>query len=87
RLAYFIDSQGPRVVAAARRWQVPTLLMYAGADRLVRAGGSRAFAADAPSDLVTSRCFDGLYHEIFNEQDPSAVYGALRVWLDQRAPA
>jgi len=87
RLAHFIDSNGPRVVAAAPRWHVPTLLLYAGADRLVRPDGSRAFAAMAPRDKVTSHCFDGLYHEIFNEQDPSAVYGALRAWLDQRAPA
>lgn len=87
RLAHFIDSNGPRVVAAAPRWHVPTLLMYAGADRLVRPEGSRAFAAMAPRDKVTSHCFDGLYHEIFNEQDPSAVYVALKAWLDQRAPA
>jgi alpha-beta hydrolase superfamily lysophospholipase len=60
--------------------------MYAGADRLVRPEGSRAFAAMAPRDKVTSHCFDGLYHEIFNEQDPSAVYVALKAWLDQRAP-
>lgn len=86
RLAHFIDSNGPRVVAAAPRWHVPTLLLYAGADRLVRPEGSRAFAAMAPRDKVTAHCFDGLYHEIFNEQDPSAVYAALKAWLDQRAP-
>ncbi|WP_439112447.1 alpha/beta hydrolase [Hydrogenophaga sp.] len=87
RLAHFIDSNGPRVVAGAPRWRVPTLLLYAGADRLVRPEGSRAFAAMAPRDKVTSHCFEGLYHEIFNEQDPSAVYVALKAWLDQRAPA
>ena len=87
RLARFIDSNGPQVVAAAPRWQVPTLLMYAGDDRLVRPDGSRAFAAVAPPSRVSSRCFDGLYHEIFNEEDPSAVYATLKAWLDQQAPA
>ena len=87
RLARFIDSNGPRVVAAAPTWTVPTLLMYAGADRLVRPEGSRAFAAVAPSAVVHSRCFDGLYHELFNESDPSPVYAVLRAWLDVRAPA
>lgn len=87
RLARFIDSNGPRVVAAAPNWSVPTLLMYAGADRLVRPDGSRAFAAVAPPSLVRSRRFDGLFHEIFNETDPSAVYAELRAWLDARMPA
>ena len=87
RLASFIDSNGPRVVAAAPRWPVPTLLMYAGADHLVRPQGSAAFAAAAPQDKVSVRCFDGLYHEIFNEADPSAVYATLKHWLDLHAPA
>lgn len=87
RLAHFIDSNGPRVVAAAPTWPVPTLLMYAGADRLVRPEGSQAFAAVAPPDRVRSRRFDGLYHELFNESDPSAVYAELRDWLDERFPA
>ena len=87
RLAQFIDGNGPRVVAAAPRWRVPTLLMYAGADSLVRPAGSKAFAAAAPRDKVHSQAFEGLYHEIFNEADPSAVFGTLKGWLDVQAPA
>jgi alpha-beta hydrolase superfamily lysophospholipase len=87
RLANFIDSNGPRVVAAAPRWTVPTLLMFAGADRLVRPAGSRAFAAAAPTGQVHTQAFEGLYHEIFNEADPSAVFGTLKAWLDVQAPA
>lgn len=86
RLATFIDSNGPRVVAAAPRWHVPTLLMYAGADFLVRPEGSRAFGAVAPREKVTTQVFEGLYHEIFNEADPSPVYASLRQWLDVQAP-
>ncbi|MDO9437989.1 alpha/beta hydrolase [Hydrogenophaga sp.] len=84
RLARFIDQNGPRVLAAAPRWRVPTLLMYAGDDRLVKPAGSRAFAAAAPRDKVHSQAFDGLYHEIFNESDPSRVFGTLKAWLDMR---
>ncbi len=87
RLARFIDANGPPVVAAAPRWHVPTLLLYAGADRLVRPEGSRAFAAVAPHEVVTSQCLEGQFHEIFNEADPSAAYGALKAWLDGFAPA
>lgn len=84
RLAHFIDQNGPRVLAAAPRWCVPTLLMYAGADHLVNPAGSRAFAADAPRNVVHSQAFEGLYHEIFNETDPSRVFGTLKGWLEMR---
>ena len=84
RLAHFIAQAGAASVAAAPAWKVPTLLMYAGDDRLVNPSGSRAFAAAAPRTVVTSQCFDAMYHEIFNEPDADVVYKALRVWLDAR---
>jgi len=58
--------------------------MYAGDDRLLNPQGSRDFAAAAPKDVVTSQCFDQLYHEIFNELDAGPVFDALKQWLDQR---
>ena len=84
RLARFIATAGPATVALAPQWKVPTLLMYAGDDRLVQPQGSRDFAAAAPAAVVTTRCFEGLYHEIFNELDATPVFAALRQWLDQR---
>jgi len=84
RLARFIADAGPKTVALAGQWKVPTLLLYAGDDRLLNPQGSRTFAAAAPKDAVTSVCFDTLYHEIFNEQDAAPVFDALRKWLDQR---
>lgn len=84
RLARFFATEGPATVALAAQWKVPTLLMYAGADRLVNPQGSRDFAAAAPKDLVTTVCFDALYHEIFNESDATPVFAAMQRWLDQR---
>jgi alpha-beta hydrolase superfamily lysophospholipase len=84
RLARFFATEGPATVASAAQWKVPTLLMYAGADRLVNPQGSRDFAAAAPKDLVTTVCFDALYHEIFNESDATPVFAAMQRWLDQR---
>lgn len=84
RLASFIAYGGPATVAAAASWKVPTLLMYAGADKLVNPAGSRAFAAAAPSALVRSHCFESLYHEIFNELDAKPVFAELMQWLDAR---
>ena len=83
-MARFIADEGPAVVAKAAQWQVPTLLLYAGEDKVVDPAGSRAFAASAPPAMVASRCFDGLYHEIFNEVDRDPVYEELRQWLDAR---
>lgn len=86
RLAVFIAQTGPATVACAPSWSVPTLLIYAGADRLVNPAGSRAFAKAAPSDVVTSHCFETLYHEIFNElaADRERVFEELKRWLDKR---
>ena len=83
RLAAFIADSGPRTVAAAASWTVPTLLMYAGADHVVAPAGSRAFAAAAPAGVVNSLCFDGLYHELFNElpADRERVFAQLHDWL------
>ncbi len=84
RLARFIAEAGPQTLALAPQWTVPTLLMYAGDDRLINPEGSRAFGAMAPKDVVTTQCFENLYHEIFNEQDATPVFAALKTWLDRR---
>jgi len=97
RLGAFVASEGGRVVAAAARWPVRTLLLYAGDDRLVAPRGSDAFAAAAiggpAGDLagssggrtaVTARRFAALYHEIFNERDSAPVLKALADWLDAK---
>ena len=72
-------------MACAPRWSVTTLLMYAGADRLVSPAGSQAFAAQAPA-CVESVCFEPLYHELFNETEAMAepVFERLRQWLQAR---
>ncbi len=48
RLARFIADAGPVVIEHAPQWNVPTLLLYAGADKLVNPRGSRAFAGARP---------------------------------------
>ena len=82
RLGRFIANSGAAVLAAAPRWALPTLLMYAGADALVNPQGSRKFSETAPKKVVTSRCFDDLYHEIFNELEAEPVFAQLKNWLD-----
>lgn len=83
RLGRFIARAGPATLAQAPAWSVPTLLMWAGDDRLVRPAGSAAFAAAAPAECVQARGFTGLYHEIFNETAERAapVFELLHTWL------
>lgn len=87
RLARFLADEGAVVQAAAPQWQVPTLLIYAGDDRLVKPAASHAFAAAAPASVLSATCFQALYHEIFNERDTTPVFGTLRRWLDERFPS
>jgi len=89
RMGRFIADAAAATVASASSWKVPTLLIYAGDDRIVNPAASRAFSEAAPHTVVTTRCFDGLFHELFHEPDPVPVYEVLRRWLDARfaAPA
>lgn len=89
RLARYAANAGQTTVAAASQWSVPTLLMWAGDDRLVQAATTAAFAAAAPPGVVQSQCFASHFHEIFNETPERAapVFALLESWLTQRFPA
>jgi alpha-beta hydrolase superfamily lysophospholipase len=84
RLARFIGEEAALVRSCAPRWLVPTLLLYAGADRLVDPSGSASFAEAAPRSVVRAHCFPDLYHEVLNEVQSQVVYALLRQWLDAR---
>jgi alpha-beta hydrolase superfamily lysophospholipase len=83
-LAKFIADAGPAVITAAANWVVPTLVLFAGQDKLVNPRGSRVFISKAPSLVVSSFCFENMYHEIFNESNASEVFAQLKPWLDTR---
>ena len=88
RLARYMAEGGLRVQAKARNWCVPTLLLWAGQDKLVDPVGSRAFAEHVPLKVLQAQCFEEAYHEIFNESAELAapVLARLRAWLDQQFP-
>ncbi|WP_291191432.1 alpha/beta hydrolase [Frateuria sp.] len=90
RLAHFIFDGGRHCIAQAPRLHVPTLLLAAGADRLVDPRGSLAFAAAAEATgRLTAQVFDALFHELFNEAEParSEVLARLAQWLDAQDAA
>ena len=89
RLARYMAEGGRRVQAKARHWCVPTLLLWAGQDKLVDPAGSEAFAAHAPKKMLQAQGFEQAYHEIFNESPELAapVFARLQQWLDEQFPA
>lgn len=88
RLAGYMAQGGLRVQAKARNWCVPTLLLWAGQDKLVDPAGSQAFAEHAPDRLLQAQCFEQAYHAIFNESPELAapVLARLGQWLAQQFP-
>jgi alpha-beta hydrolase superfamily lysophospholipase len=84
RMADFIFRAGVSSIADAWRLKVPTLLLVAGSDRLVDPSGSREFADGAwATKQLTSRFFDTLFHELFNETETGRhqVLAQLAEWL------
>jgi alpha-beta hydrolase superfamily lysophospholipase len=83
RLAKGILDAGEVALAAAPKWSTTTLLVYGGSDRLVDPAGSDAFAASAPREVVESKRFAALYHEILNEGALAApVFARIEQFLD-----
>lgn len=80
-LVRFIVDAGALVRARAPRWHVPTLLLWAGADRCVAPAGSAAFAAAAPRGVVAHTCYPQMAHEIFNEPERELPLTELTRWL------
>jgi alpha-beta hydrolase superfamily lysophospholipase len=81
RLVRFIVDGGRHVISRAPEWALPTLLMWAGADRCVAPAGSARFAVAAPQSAVTAHEYPGLAHEIFNEPEKEQVLHRLTDWL------
>lgn len=81
RLASWIFRTGEKIVQQADSWEVPTLLLYSGNDKLVRSKSSDLFAESAPSHLVEAHCFKDMYHEILNDPEKEKVLTTLVKWL------
>ena len=86
-LAAWILSQGEQTLRDAPQWQVPTLLLYAGHDKLVNAQATADFADAAPQTVVQAQCFEAMYHEVFNDLYRAQVFTALKRWLLARFSA
>ena len=69
RMARWMRHGGESVLLNAEQFTMPTLLIYAGDDRVVDAAGSDDLSQLLPVDCATVRRYDDAYHEIFNEPE------------------
>ncbi len=83
-LGAWIVQEGIKAVQQAEQWQVPSLLLYAGQDKLVNPQGSADFSKRASSEVLQSHCFNVMYHEIFNDPEKQVVLQKLIHWLNAR---
>jgi alpha-beta hydrolase superfamily lysophospholipase len=81
RLGAWIWREGPKTLDMAERWPLPTLLLYAGTDRLVDPAASDAFAQRAPASRLQAQRYEAMYHEVFNDPEREQVLAALTQWL------
>ena len=86
-LAAWILENGEKTLHDASKWQVPTLLLYAGQDKLVNPQATADVANAAPQAVVQAQCFEAMYHEIFNDLYRAQVFAALKRWLLARFSA
>ena len=76
-----VSDEGAKAVQDAVQWRTPSLLLYAGQDRLVNPQGSVDFAAAASPQFLQTQCFNVMYHEIFNEVEAGRVFDDMRAWM------
>jgi alpha-beta hydrolase superfamily lysophospholipase len=81
--AEVFDAQ-PVVIAAADRLGLPFLLMYAADDPIADPRASERLFDRVGSSDKTRLCYDGFYHEIFNEVERSVVFADLAAWVEER---
>ena len=86
-LAAWILENGEKTLGDAALWQVPSLVLYAGQDKLVNAQATADFASSAPQTVVQAQCFEAMYHEVFNDLYRAQVFTVLKRWLLARFSA
>lgn len=84
-VSYMLDAIAQTQELAAHI-ETPTLMLVAGADRLVDADGSKVFFEHLGASDRTLKWYDDACHEIFNEDSArrERVLADLCKWLDQR---
>jgi alpha-beta hydrolase superfamily lysophospholipase len=76
-------SKGAWMIENAAKLDLPLHLMYVTKDHLVDLTAIRNFLQNA-GELVTSKAWDGFYHEIHNEPEKNEVFDFTINWIKSR---
>jgi len=79
--AEFIKVMQKEIPAKMPRIEIPLLVMYGSEDRLANPEGSVLVYNLAKSKDRTLKCYDGFYHEIFNDPERARVFADMEAWL------
>jgi len=81
--AEVVAAQGA-ALSAAGGIRLPLLVLYADEDFITDPLATRELFERAASADKTARCYEGYYHELFNETGRNAVFADLTAWLEAR---
>jgi acylglycerol lipase len=77
-------AKGDELLENAGKLKVPTLLLLAGSDKLVKMEASKEFAKKVTEKDFQLKVYDGFYHELFNEVEKEKVFRDVDAWLKPR---
>lgn len=83
RLLLDILDEGRRLVEMAPRIAVPTLVLSAGSDMVVRLSTQRDFFARLGSSSKEHVIYEGFYHHVFHEKERDRPIGKARAFLEE----
>ena len=66
---------------------VPCLILHGGDDQIVTPEASQFMYTHSSATDKTLKIYDGLFHEILNENEKDTVLDDIRTWLDERLQA
>lgn len=76
----------PILLAEKARIGAPLLVLLAGDDRIVSTPAARAFAHGLAGDVTVAE-LEGMYHDLFHEDDADRAYAQIDPWLARVLPA
>lgn len=62
--------------------KLPVLILQGGEDKLISPVSAQIVADKVASEDITTKLYDGLYHEVHNEPEKDTVLGDVVSWLE-----
>ncbi|RLG55266.1 MAG: alpha/beta hydrolase [Candidatus Hydrothermarchaeota archaeon] len=83
RLGVEILKAGEYVLKNAHKIKKPILILHGSEDKIVSPDSSRIFFEKCGSEIKELKIYDGLYHEILNEENKEEILNYIVNWLDK----